>query len=241
MSVPAPESRNPLFYNDPQPLSPEKFGDWRLKGGSATFTAKSIGVPIVMGEFPDIARHYPILFAAGEDNGPIALTGLLDTNLFVKNEQWEEKLYVPGYVRRYPFALAGVIDDPDRLLLVIDQASDFFIKGGTEGIALFENGQPTKFTNEAMTFCENWHRETVGTHEYRKALSAKGLLVTRRIDGTLPDGRKFGVDGFEIIDSQKLTDLDAPTIEEWHRKGWLALSFFHLASLTRVNDLMLRA
>jgi hypothetical protein len=169
------------------------------------------------------------------------LTGLSDRNVFVKDDKWVNDVYVPGYVRRYPFALAGVTDDPDRFVLVIDQASDFFLKEGTDGIALFENGQPSQFTKDAMSYCENWHRESVITFEFRKALHEKGLLVGRRVDGTLPDGKKFSVDGFEIIDSQKLSELDAETVVEWHRKGWLAACFFHLVSLNRVNDLIGRS
>jgi hypothetical protein len=243
MSVPAPtpESRNPLFYADPQPLGLERFGGWRLKRGNAAFAASAIGLPVVLGEFADASRHYPILFAAGDDNGPIVLTGLLDRNVFVKDGLWEEKLYIPGYLRRYPFALAGVLDDPDRLILVIDAASDFFVNEGTEGIALFTGDQPSDFTKDAMKFCENWHRETLATHEFRTALRERGLLVGRRVDGTLPDGRKFAVDGFEIIDQQKLTDLDATTASEWHKRGWLASAYFHLASLNRVSDLIARS
>jgi hypothetical protein len=243
MSVPAPvpESRNPLFYLDPQPLGLDRFSAWRLKGGSAAFAAGAIGMPVVLGEFADAARHYPILFAAGDENGPVVLTGLLDRNVFVRDDKWEEKIYIPGYVRRYPFALAGVQDDPDRLILVFDAASDFFVKEGDEGVALFENNEPSKFTRDAMTFCENWHRETLATHQFRTALRDKGLLVGRRVDGTLPDGRKFAVDGFEIIDQQKLTELDAETVVEWHRRGWLASAYFHLASLNRVSDLIARS
>jgi len=167
MSVPAPEmqKRVPLFYTDPQPLGPERFGNWRLKGGNASFAAKAMGVPVVLGEFADAARYYPILFASGEGNGPIVLTGLSDQNVFVKDNNWEDKLYVPGYVRRYPFALGGIEGDPDRLVLAIDAASDFFVQDGTEGMALFENNEPTQFTKDAMSFCETWQRETLNVAE----------------------------------------------------------------------------
>ncbi len=244
MSVPGPaavENRNPLYYVNPEPLSSERHGSWRLKGGNAKFTGASIGVPVVIGEFVDVSRHYPILFAAGDDNGPVALTGLVDRNVFLRDDQWEEKLYVPAYIRRYPFALGGVQDDPDRLVLAIDADSEFLVKEGSDGIALFDNGQPSQFTKEAMSFCENWQRESMMTMEFRKALREKDLLVPRRVDGTLANDKKFAVDGFEIIDQQKLTDLDAETVVAWHRRGWLASAYFHLASLARINDLILRA
>ncbi len=212
-----------------------------MKGGNAAFAAKAMGVPVVLGEFGDASRFYPILFAAGEGNGPIVLTGVSEHNVFVKDNHWEDKLYVPGYVRRYPFALGGIENDPDRLVLAIDAASDFFAHDGTEGVALFENNEPSQFTKDAMNFCETWQRESLNVVEYVKALREKGLLIGQRLDGTLPNGRKFSVDGFEIIDQQKLTDLDDATIVAWHRRGWMSASYLHILSLNRVNDLIARA
>jgi len=243
MSVPAQEmqNRNPMFYVDPQPLNAERFGSWRMKGGNAAFTSKAMGVPVVLGEFADASRFYPILFAAGEGNGPILLTGLSDHNLFVKDGFWEDKVYVPGYVRRYPFILGGVEGDPDRLILAIDAASDFFVKEGTEGVALFENNEPSQFTKDAMTFCETWQRETMNVAEFVKALREKGLLIGQRVDGTTPTGRKFSIDGFEVIDQKKLTDLDTETVAAWHRRGWLSACYLHLLSLNRMNEIVARA
>lgn len=243
MSVPAPEMQNraPLFYVDPQPLGSEKFGSWRMKGGNAAFAARTMGVPVVLGEFADASRFYPILFAAGQGNGPIILTGVSDHNVFVRNDQWEDRFYVPGYIRRYPFMLGGIEGDPDRLVLVIDAASDFFAPGGTEGLPLFENNAPSQFTKDAMSFCETWQRESLNAAEYVKALRDKGLLVGKRLDGTLPSGRKFSINGFETIDQQKLADLDAETVVAWHRRGWLGACYLHIISLNRVDDLIARA
>jgi hypothetical protein len=243
MSVPAAEvqNRNPLFYVDPQPLGSDRFGSWRLKGGNAKFAAEAMGVPVVLGEFADVSRYYPILFASGEGNGPIAMTGVTNHNVFVKDGQWEDKLYIPGYVRRYPFILGGIEGDPERLVLAIDAASDFFAKDGTDGVALFDGTEPSQFTKDAMNYCETWQRESLNVNDYVKALREKGLLTPQRLDGTLPNGRKFSVDGFEVIDTQKLTDLDAETVVAWHRRGWLSASYLHVLSLNRVQEVVSRA
>jgi hypothetical protein len=45
---------------------------------------------------------------------------------------------------------------------------------------------------------------------------------------------------FQVIDTKKLTELDAETVVEWHRRGWLAACFFHLASLQRVTEILSR-
>jgi hypothetical protein len=39
------------------------------------------------------------------------------------------------------------------------------------------------------------------------------------------------VNGFKIVDAQKFQALTDTVVVEWHRKGWLGLVHFHLASL----------
>ena len=241
MSVPDLVPVNPLFYKNPQVLSAQQHGNWRLVPGNAKFCAAAIGVPIVISEFGDVSRSSPILFGVGDDFGPIALTGLADRNLYVNDDTWEPNTYVPAYVRRYPFGLASVADDASRLVLVVDVDSDLLVKEGTEGIALFEGLEPSQFTKDALKFCESWHQETFSTQAFRDALRAKNLLENRRVNGTFANGKTFEVEGFQIIDVKKLTELDDATVIDWHRKGWLASCYYHLASLNRMNDLIARA
>ena len=238
-----PPVRQPLFYVDPQPLLSTDHAAWRLRDGNIAFASDALGIPVVLGEFADAARCYAILFAAGEEGGPVILTGVDNNNQFMADGYWDATTYVPAYVRRHPFGLINmgtVTEGQPDLALAIDVASPRFAREGEEGVALFEAGEPSQLTRDAMQFCTAYSGEAGVTVEFCKALRAKGLMMSRRLDGTLPDGKKVTVDGFEVIDVQKLTDLDAETIVEWHRKGWMAAAYYHLASLSRVGDLMER-
>jgi hypothetical protein len=231
-----------LYYTDPQPVTLETHRHWRLKDGDVSFTKDSLGTPIVVGEFVDAARYYPILFAAGEDGGPLAMTGIDTGNLFVKEGHWEGRVYIPAYIRRHPFILIGMKPgpNPEDLALGVDAASPRWIKeeGATEGAALFDGDEPSQLTKDALQFCSAYTGEAQGTQEFVKALRAKGLMADRRLDFTLPGDKKYGIDGFQLIDAEKLTDLDGKTLIEWHRKGWLAACYAHLQSLARVDELL---
>jgi len=228
-----------LFYVNPQPLTLTDHGSWRLIDGNVAYAKDALGVPLVIGEFSDAARFYPILFASGPDGGPIVLTGIDGENVFVANDTWDAQTYIPAYLRRHPFIFISVSqEDPQNFALGIDAGSGRFAKEGTEGIALFEGDQPSQLTKDAMNFCSAYTGEADVTRQFIAALRAKDLLVDRRLDFTLPGDKKFAVDGFQIIDAQKLTDLDAETVADWHRKGWLAASYAHLQSLNRVNELL---
>lgn len=234
--TPAQPAVLPLFYRDPQPLSSERHTAWRLKDGDTAFAAEAAYTPIVVGEMVSAARTYPIVFA-GETAAPLAVLGLEQRNLFVEDGRWVSGAYIPAYVRRHPFGFIAT-GEPDRFVLAIDAASDRVVQDGEEGAALFEAGQPSELTQQALAFCDAFAAEARATEAFSQAMIEAGVLVERRADATLPDGRKLGLTGFRVIDADKLAALDDAKVVDWHRKGWLALAAFHLASLDRFTDLL---
>lgn len=228
-----------LFYRDPQPLSSTLHGDWRLKDGDVAFAADAPFAPIVIGELMVASADYPILFS-GETAQPIAALGLERSNLFVAEGAWAAETYVPAYVRRYPFGFIATVN-PEGFALAIDAGSERVVRGGEAGAPLFENGAPADLTRQALSFCDAFQGEAAATQAFGAALKAQGLLIDRRADATLPDGRKLGLEGFQIVDSARFAALPDDVVLDWHRKGWLALVHFHLASLDRFRALLDRA
>lgn len=227
----------PLFYQKPVVLHVQTHAQWRLKDGDMGFAAQTPFAPLVLSEFGEAGRFYPVVFAA-ETLFPIALLGLSEGhNLFIEDHQWIEGHYVPAYVRRYPFGFVAV-PDSDRFALAVDTASDRLILDGDEGAPFFENGLPGELTQQALQFCEAYQTEYSHTQEFAQALQKQGLLVEKRADATLPDGRKYALDGFLVVDGERFRDLDDAVIVEWHRKGWLGLVHMHLLSLGRLANLM---
>ncbi|EDX80633.1 SapC superfamily [Brevundimonas sp. BAL3] len=235
-NTPAPDL--PLFYRDPQPLSSVSHAVWRLKDGDAAFAAETPFAPIVVGELAAASASYPVVFAGG-DAQPLAVLGLERRNLFVEAGAWVEDAYVPAYVRRYPFGFIGTAN-PEGFALAIDAGSDRVAMSGDEGVALFEDGRPSEVTKQALAFCDAFQAEATATRAFAEALTAQGLLIDRRADATLPDGRTLGLDGFQIVDAETFAALPDDVVLDWHRKGWLALVQFHLASLERFSVLLHR-
>jgi SapC protein len=228
----------PLFYRNPQLLSSITHANWRLKQGNFDFAKDAIAVPVVVGEFTACLRSFPIVFTQGTDGiSPIALLGLDAANLFVADGQWSPGIYVPAYVRRYPF---GFIAQGPGFALAFDAASERIETFGVGGAPLFDHGKPTELTQEMLRFCEAFRAEAAATRDFCAALESKQLLIERRADAVLPNGRKLGVEGFQIVDVKKFAALDSDTLLEWHQKGWLALVHYHLASLDRLEDLARR-
>lgn len=234
----ADASLQPLFYQDPQLLHGELHASWRLCDGDAAFAAETPYVPIVAGEMASAARSYPIVFAA-HDAQPVVILGLERRNLFVADGRWADDAYVPAYVRRYPFGFIATVN-PDGFALAIDTKADRVVRSGEEGAALFEDGKPSDITRQALAFCDAFQGDAMATRAFGDALKEQGLLVDRRADATLPDGRTLGLDGFQIVDAGKFGELADDVVLDWHKKGWLALVHFHFASLERFRLLLSR-
>lgn len=229
-----PTEHSPAF----EPLSLRLHSGWKLAGGDYRFLTHNYLAPLLLEEFADAARHYPVLFT-GEQAVPIALFGVERRNLFVEGNQWSQDVYIPAHVRRHPFGVVKT-QEPEGFALAIDTASEWISRDGSRGEALFVDGAPSELTRRALQFCEVWQREATRTLAFSSALMAQNLLIERRADVSLPDGRALSVDGFRIVDRDRLAKLDAPIIVTWQRQGWLAAVHAHLASLERFEQLLIR-
>jgi hypothetical protein len=238
--TPAASIGSPLFYQQPQPLSPRMHAHWRLRSGDHRFATGTNAVPVMLSEFAAAMRHYPLVFA-GDVAAPVAVLGLEGRNLFVEDGGWVPDVYVPAYVRRYPF-LSMAIESPENFVLAIDGASDRFLtdEGDDEGAALFEAEAPSAFTRQMLGFCEAFRNDQAATLAWAAAMKAAGVLDSRHAAVTLPKGRQLTFGGFQVVDAGKLAALEDSVILEWHRKGWLAWTYLHLASLDRFSDLLAR-
>src|SRR3546814_9748077 len=121
-TVPAP-SNLPLFYKDLVPLSSVDQADSHaLPPDSAEFLVGQPAIPLTSDEFVSACRFFPIVFSAGDNPVPLALMGLNEgINTFVDDEgKLINPVYVPAYIRRYPFLLARLQPDSEDLSLCFE-------------------------------------------------------------------------------------------------------------------------
>jgi hypothetical protein len=225
------------FYGKLEALHPERHGDLRLKpGADFRFARNANAIPITDVEFAAASRFHPIVFTP-DQAVPMVTLGLQQENLFVGDEgSWNTTpSYVPAYLRRYPFIF---IENGDQFVLGVDRECDRVTDAQGEGEPLFVDGKPSAFTRDVLNFTAQLHNQHLSTRAFGAALIEQKLLIDRQAQASLPDGRRFNVAGFQIVDAQKFQALPDAVVTEWHKKGWLGLVHFHLASLERFHDLM---
>lgn len=235
-AAPGEVTGNVLFYAQPEPLTPELHGKLGVNRQDYPFKfAKGAhAIPLTVGEFPLAAVTGPIIFV-GDEKTPIAVMGLNGgENMFVDaNGQFEPGVYIPAYVRRYPFVFAND-DANNQMILCVDRAASFISEKAD--LPFFENGQPSEYTKACIEFCNNFEQERQRTMSFVQLLKDLDLfeLKTASFTPQNPDGSSgepqqlaeyFGVS------EDKLNALPAEKIVELRNNGALGQIYAHLLSL----------
>lgn len=228
---------NVLFYQKPEPLNPELHGKLGVNSLTDPFRFAKAGhaVPLTVGEFPLAALTGPIIFV-GDDKMPIAVMGLNSgDNMFVQeNGLFEAGVYIPAYVRRYPFVFA-MDDAAERMVLCIDRAAPFIVEGGEQ--PFFVNGnEPSDYTKRCMEFCNSFEVERRRTVSFVQILKDLDLFETKTAaftpmnpDGTPGEPQKIAE--YFGVSEEKLNKLPADKLVELRDNGALAQVYAHLVSL----------
>lgn len=234
-----------LFYERPVPLNRTQHKDLRLKSiPGVKFAAAAHSVPLTGAEFPIAARDVPILFAGQsmEDAGPMALLGLRQNeNLLVdENGHWAQGVYVPAFVRRYPFILAEkpAGAEGDDFTVFLDEAYEGF--GNEEGERLFkEDGSDSEMLANAVGFLGEFQQHVARTHWFMDQLRKHQLLEPRNIR-LEKDGNAINLNGLFVVNEEKLRQLDEKTAHEFLKEGVLGWIYAHLLSLPNIDRLAQR-
>ena len=230
--APAPaNSEMPLFYKNPQPLEPVRHAKAGLSPkNDFGFSRTTNAVAITIGEFSSVAFNYPIVFSTTAPVVPFAVLGVRDNeNLFVGTDGvWREDAYIPAYVRRYPFVFSQV-PDSDRLILCVDENAPQYEANSSQ--PFFINGQPSDNLKRALQFTEQFHAQLDETRRFCAWLEENGMLEEKMARYELANGQELTMRGFRLVNAEKMNLLTDVQILELHKKGWLALLYFHLQSL----------
>jgi hypothetical protein len=235
-----PPANLPLFYKDLVPLQSGAHSGYHSRGTDrAPFLAETHAVPLTIDEFVFAQRHFPIVFSAGDNPVPLALFGLNEgVNVFVDEDgKLKQELYVPAYVRRYPFMLARLRPDADELSLCFDPQSDLV---GTfeEGQALFDGDKPSEATTQILKFCEEFELSAQRTTAFLKELKDLDLLMDGEVAIQMENAdQPFIYRGFQMVNEEKFRELRGDTLRKINQNGILPLICAHLFSLSLVREI----
>ena len=240
MATAAQNANLPLFYNGIEPLNVTQHGKMHVR------TVTNLGqigtthaIPLTVDEFTLVQRHYPIVFSIGDTPIPMALMGLNEgVNVFLGEDgrAFDPQIYIPAYIRRYPFLLARLRPDSDELSLCFDPAAGA-VGDFSEGEALFNGDQPSEATMAILQFCEQFEAAGQRTAAFMEDLRKSDLLMDGEV-AIQPEGfeQPFIYRGFRMVDEDKLRELRGDELRKMNQNGMLPLIYAHLFSLAQMRD-----
>jgi hypothetical protein len=228
-----------LMYERVVPLDRAQHRHLRIHQGSGRlgFSRETNSMLLAAAELPMAALDYPCVFIqSGDVHTLVAIVGLRDKENLMLDEQgnWAAQHYVPAFVRRYPFVLA---EQPgsEQMTLCVDEAFDGLNQA--EGEALFDDkGQETPYLQQLQQFLVAYHQDMQATARFAKQLADLDVLVERNINCNI-NGETITLNGFKVVDEQKLRALPSSTVQALFSSGALGWVHAHLLSLNNVSKL----
>lgn len=240
----------PELHTNPVPLDREQHRLLRMRrdvDDQARFAQLNSSF-VIAAEFGEACKDYPLLWIrAGADAGgepqvaPIAVFGLTkQSNLCIDGGRWRTR-HVPLMLQAYPFALARTGDS--QWTMCYDASSPRFSL--TDGEPLFApDGTPGALTLDVQKELERIEADVERTRRLGRELLQRDLLREMRFEVDLPpdakDGGKGGkltVDGFLVVDDERLGKLVDADVLALQRSGFLALIHAHQVSLSNMRRL----
>ncbi|MEO7602390.1 MAG: SapC family protein [Sphingomicrobium sp.] len=240
MASQAPKNSLPVFYRAIEPIQVNVHGKMKVRSVvDMGEIAKTHAVPVTTDEFPVVQRNYPIVFSIGDQPVPIALMGLNEgVNVFLKADghPHNPSIYIPAYIRRYPFMLARLRPDSDEMSLCYDPTSGS-VGEFDEGQALFDGEKPTEATQSILEFCEQFEAAGQRTAAFVEELQRAGLLMDGEV-AIQPSGAEqpYIYRGFKMVDEEKFKELRGDELRKMNQNGMLTLIFAHLFSLSQMRE-----
>ena len=234
----------PLLYNGLEPLNRNVHGNFKVRRlNGLDRVAKVHAVPVTVDEFSAAQRNFPIVFSVGDNPVPIALMGLHEgTNAFFDENgvSLDKSVYVPAYLRRFPFLLARLRQESDELSLCFDPTAEA-VGEFDEGEPLFNGEEPADATKAILQFCEQFEQAGQRTQAFMDELKQMELLMDGEV-AIQPEGAEqpFIYRGFQMVDEEKFRNLRGDELRKLNQNGALPLIMAHLFSLSVIRDVFSR-
>jgi hypothetical protein len=232
-----------LIYDNIQPLN-DKHRNWSVSVDDLNFVRGLTSVPLLATEIVFAAAEYPVVFLATENPGeyiPVALMGLNEgENLLLKEDGKLATRYVPAFIRRYPFILAGT-KESDMLTVCIDEGSKACFPDGSTGRRLFDDsGEQSDHLKGVIEFLKEYHERAELTKAFCKKLHELDVFEPMQAQITFKDREdaNFTLRGVHAVRHEKLKAIsDADVLDLFKRDG-LEVIYAHIQSLENIKSLI---
>ncbi len=234
----------PYGYQEVVPLNKEHHVVLPVDGKLPPVFRGMMVIPLSYTEFSLACHDYPVVFVSGDQGKTavaMAVVGLEQQhNLFVTPElTWDRNVYVPAYVRRYPFCMTRVnvsgAEHPERIACVEKRAIS------AKGDALYDaKGEPLPVWENMRKLLFEFEADLARTEAMCKIIIDLGLLEPFNMQAKPNEGEPFTLSGMFRVNESKINELSADKLKELAQNGVLPRIYAHLMSMSNFNRLLAR-
>ncbi len=204
-------------------------------------------VPILAAEVKNLALNFPLCLIRDSESGAFGLHALLGfeagENLFLKDNKWTTN-NIPLNLKRQPFTVSfsqkrSDEDGNPEAIISIDEDSPRVKRGGSEGLALFdEGGNPTPFLEEVKQLLADMVNGTEATKLFIKSLEDNGLIEQLQLDASFINGENKSYSGVHTVSLSKLTALKGTVLKGLSENGYLQACYLLQFSIGHINKML---
>jgi SapC len=201
-------------------------------------------IPLSFSEIALACHDYPVVFVSGDQGksaAAMAVVGLeQQQNLYLTpGQSWDSQVYVPAYVRRYPFCMTrvnvGGSEQAERIACVEKRAIS------ADGQLLHDaKGDATPAWEALRKFLFEFESDLARTEAMCRLIVDLGLLEPFTMQAKPEVGEPLSLTGMYRVHEQKLGELSADKLKELAQNGVLPRLYAHLMSMSNFNRLMAR-
>ncbi len=230
----------PAGYEQIAPLQKHHRVSLPASGAAPAAFGRMHAMPVSLAEFAPASRDYPLVFIRqGDGFAAVAALGLQPRqNLFVLGDGlWDRRVYLPAYVRRYPFCMTRVTVDgreqPERIACVEKRAIN------DKGEALYNaKGEELPGWVDRKKLLLEYEADLARSDEMSRTLAGLGLLENFTMQAVPNEGAPLAMTGLFRVAEEKLNALAPDQLKNLAQKGILARVYAHLVSLANFGRLL---
>ena len=221
-----------------EPLSKSKHANLKLGAVDLTYFSDLPLIPIYAREISNLACEYPLCFTVKNNSVELCLLAAIDPKsgsvLIKEDGKWVGR-YVPFYLRHHPFFATSAADQMSSIFIEEDSPR----LGETDGVALFENSEPTKVLARIITDMNIIFESARQTQEILKALQDFQLITPWDARFKLESGEEIVIGDIFRVDENILNKLSSNRWNELRGLNALPVIYGQLFSTNNLTKLVM--
>ncbi len=197
--------------------------------------------PVGLSEIAKLSTKFPLIITGGDEQHFSVLLAIGNNdNYFSIQNRYEDRRFVPAFMRAYPFLMVEANDGKsDKKFRAVAVDVESLYVGEDKEIKFFsEDEQESELLKRSIGIVQTLDKDRFAADELVKTLNELDLLDKRDVTLKVESEAKTILSDFYVVNQERLYSLDDKLLLEWMKKGWIYLLENHMRSMENIDLLL---